>query len=90
MDSKEPNKNSLVSLSYERKYNFVQTMNNYEIVHGVAPKKPVKNTSPTSVLLRPEDEKLIQEIRSKTGLGTFTEIVRMALRRFAQAEGIGQ
>lgn len=35
-----------------------------------------------------EDEKLMAEIKAKTGIVSESDLVRMGLRKFAQAEGL--
>ena len=36
----------------------------------------------------PEDQRLILELKTRTGMQSDSDIMRLALRRFAQAEGI--
>lgn len=38
----------------------------------------------------PEDEKLLIELRHKTGIVADVELIRMGLRALAKAQGIGQ
>lgn len=49
-------------------------------------KKPTKKNMTWTPSV--EDWKLMQELRAKTGIANDSDVVRMSLRRFAQAEGL--
>lgn len=48
-----------------------------------APKRHIKSWETT-----PGDRKLIEDLRASTGMQSDSDIMRLALRRLAQAEGI--
>jgi hypothetical protein len=53
----------------------------------MATKKQAKK-SPTTWLPNEDDEKIIGKLKAKLGVTTVAELIRMGLRKLAQAEGI--
>jgi len=51
----------------------------------MAKKTPKKNMTWTPKI---EDWKLMQDLKTKTGIANDTDVVRMGLRKFAEAEGL--
>lgn len=74
----------------------------HEIAHGrrqcyiTRMKPPSKKVTPpalpgvgsSNIRWRPEDQELIAALQKKTGIGSMTDLARLALRALAQKEGI--
>jgi len=57
----------------------------YTMKKGSKPKQSNKTWRPT-----PSDRQLLRDLQAKTGIVAEVELIRMGLRKLAQAEGIGQ
>lgn len=64
-------------------------LDNYSGVYTIAsvPKKPQRAELGQSWRATPEDRKLMQELAAKLGVKQ-TDVIRMGIRKLAQAEGL--